>query len=399
VREVNESLGHAAGDRVLVEVARRLTTVAGPTDLVARMHGDVFAVLLGDIASPRDARDRATALLASLAQPVEAGGVLVRVEATAGLAERPAGDPTGAVTMVELLRRADVAVRQAKRGGPRVARFDPARDPADVDALVLGGELARALAQREFVVCFQPVVNLATGRMTGAEALTRWHHPKRGTLDPRRFIDAIEHSGLLLQFEESVLDQALGAATRWRKAGIRAVVAVNVGPRSLLDPDYPRLVLDLLSRHGLAGADLVLELTESLSLEDLEFADPALAQLRAIGVRLALDDFGTRSSPMAMVTRVPECDLKIDLSFVEAMDRSAEALAVVRATVELGRALGRVVVAEGVEREDQRLALWRMGCPAGQGHLFARALPVDEFLRLVLEGVGGEAGRLARPLD
>jgi EAL domain-containing protein (putative c-di-GMP-specific phosphodiesterase class I) len=166
----------------------------------------------------------------------------------------------------------------------------------------------------------------------------------------------------------------------------------------MLDPEFAPRVAAMLARHGVSGADLVVELTESLTLEDLELAEVALAQLRETGVRLALDDFGTRSSPMATVSRVPGVDLKIDRSFVAAMGATPESLAVVRSTVELGRSLGRVVVAEGVEREDQRLALWEMGCPTGQGHLFARALPIDDFMDMIIPGLDGVPGRLAQPL-
>jgi diguanylate cyclase (GGDEF)-like protein len=403
VRQVNESLGHAAGDRVLVEVAHRLSTVAGPDDLVARLHGDVFAVMLGAVASSREACERATALLASLEPPIDAAGVRVRVEATAGLAERPADAPVvtiaaASLSMTELLRRADVAMRLAKRGGPRVVRYEPIRDPADVDALILGGELPRAIARREFTVCFQPIVDLRTGMMVAAEALARWRHPSRGELDPRRFLHAVERSGLLASFDEAVLDQALTAHARWRAAGIAAPVAVNAAPRSVLDPEYPQRVHRALSRQGVAGSELVIELTESLTLADVELAEPTLAQLRAAGVRLALDDFGTRSSPLAMVTRLPFVDLKIDRSFVETMVSSPESRAVVRSTVELGRSLGRVVVAEGVEHDEEREMLVEMGCPAGQGHLFARAVPIDDLMQLVSPGLDGVVGRLARPL-
>lgn len=404
VRQVNESLGHGAGDRVLVEVARRLTSVAGPETLVARLHGDVFAVLLHDVASARDAADRAAALLASLEPPVELGGVRVRIEATAGLAERPADAPpvtpgAASLAMVELLRRADVAMRQAKRGGPRVVRYEPARDPANVDALILGGELPRAIAKREFTVCFQPVVDLRSGMMVAAEALARWRHPVRGELDPRWFLQAVERSGLLASFDEAVLQQAMAAQARWRAIGINAPVAVNAAPRSLLDPEYPQRVRRALEQQNAAGEDLVIELTESLTLADLDMADRTLSELRALGVRLALDDFGTRSSPLAMVTRLPSIDLKIDRSFVEGMTTSAESRAVVRSTVELGRSLGRSVVAEGVEREDQRRELVAMGCPMGQGHLFARPVPIDELMIMVSPGVDGVVGRLARPIE
>src|SRR5262245_41386053 len=164
--------------------------------------------------------------------------------------------------------------------------------------------------------------------MVAAEALARWRHPVRGELDPRRFLDAVERSGLLASFEEAVLDLALQAHARWSAAGIAAPVAVNAGPRSLLDPEFPERVLRRVAAHGAAGTDLVVELTESLTLEDLELAEAALAQLRAAGVRLALDDFGTRSSPMATVSRVPGVDLKIDRSFVAAMHDSPASLAV-----------------------------------------------------------------------
>jgi diguanylate cyclase (GGDEF)-like protein len=394
VREVNDSLGHVAGDRVLVEVARRLSAAAGPHDVVARLHGDAFALLLADVPSADAAASRAAAVLTSLALPVRLGDVFVRVDATAGLAV--AGSPGG--RFAELLREADVARHQAKRGGPRVARYSAARDPADIDALALGGELPRAIEQREFTVCFQPIVDLASGTMIAAEALARWRHPDRGELDPRRFLAAVERSGLLPSFDEAVLDQALAALVRWRAAGVAAQVAVNASPRSLLDPEYPSLVDRQLARYGLHGADLVIELTESLTPDDLDLAAPSLARLRAIGVRLALDDFGTRASSLVLVARLPEVDLKIDRSFVDEMTASPASLAVVRSTVELGRSLGRLVVAEGIEREEQRRTLLAMGCSAGQGHLFGRPLPIDELMRALERGMDGVAGQLARPM-
>jgi EAL domain-containing protein (putative c-di-GMP-specific phosphodiesterase class I) len=330
--------------------------------------------------------------------------VRVRVEGTAGVAVRAAETPVvtpgaSALSMTELLRRADVAMRQAKRGGPRVVCYEPAHDPADVDALILGGELPRAIARREFTVCFQPIVDLRTGMMVAAEALARWRHPARGDLDPRRFLRAVERSGLLAPFDEAVLAQALAAQAQWRAAGVAAPVAVNAASRSVLDPEYPQRVRRALVHQDVTGSELVIELTESLTLEDLELAEPMLAQLRAAGVRLAFDDFGTRSSPLTMLTRLPFVDLKIDRSFVEVMTSSLESRAVVRSIVQLGRYLGRTVVAEGVEREDQRQALVEMGCPAGQGHLFARALPVDELIRVISPGLDGVVGRLAQPID
>jgi EAL domain-containing protein (putative c-di-GMP-specific phosphodiesterase class I) len=287
---------------------------------------------------------------------------------------------------------------QAKRGGPRVVRYEPARDTADVAALMLGGDLPRAIAQREFTVSFQPIVDLASGKMISAEALARWHHPDRGDLDPRRFLAAVERSGLLPAFAEAVLDQALAAMLRWRAVGVDASVAVNASPRSLLDPTFPLMVRDRLAHYGVAGRDLIIELTETLTLTQVDLIGGVLRDLRDAGVRLALDDFGTRSSSLAMLAKVPFFELKIDRSFVSGMATSPEALAVVRSTVELGRSLGRFVVAEGVERDDQRLVLWEMGCPGGQGHLFAKPMPIDVLMHVIENGVDGVVGRLYPPM-
>ncbi|HEX6871184.1 MAG TPA: bifunctional diguanylate cyclase/phosphodiesterase, partial [Micromonosporaceae bacterium] len=402
-REVNESLGHVAGDRVLVDVGQRLARTAGPADLVARLGGDEFAAILVGLPTPAAAEQRARQLLAALDAPIDLDGLRVRVEASAGVAvatngDEPNREPGDDSAMVELLRQADVALYQAKRGSPRIVRYAPDRDPADVAQLMLGGDLPRAIAEREFAVSFQPIVDLATGRMISAEALARWHHPDRGDLDPRRFLAGVERSGLLPAFAEAVLDQALAAMIRWRAAGVIAPVAVNASPRSLLDPTFPRMLLDRLAAHGVPGDQLIIELTESLTPSQVDLIGGVLSQLREAGIRLALDDFGTGSSSLAMLAKVPAYELKIDRSFVAAMQRSPEAAAVVRSTIELGRALGLLVVAEGVERSDQRRALWQLGCSAGQGHLFARPMAIDSLLELVTGPAHGGPGRLCEPI-
>lgn len=401
-REVNETLGHVAGDRLLVEVGRRLARTAGDDDVVARLGGDEFAVLYVGLPTVGVADQRARELLATLDAPIDLNDLRVRVEASAGVAvvDESAGldAPLREHGMVELLRRADVAMYQAKRGGPPIVRYETAHDTADIAQLMLGGDLPRAVAEREFTVLFQPIVDLASGQMIAAEALARWHHPARGDLDPRRFLAAVERSGLLPAFAEAVLDQALATMTRWRELGLDGPVAVNVSPRSLLDPTFPRMVADLLARHGARGADLVLELTESLTLGQVELVDGVLRELREAGLKLALDDFGTGSSSLSMLAKVRVHELKIDRSFVAAMGTSPEAAAVVRSTIELGRSLGLLVVAEGVEREEQRRALWELGCPAGQGHLFARGVPAPALLDLVEHGSDGVPGRLCSPV-
>ncbi|MEW2382477.1 bifunctional diguanylate cyclase/phosphodiesterase [Micromonospora sp. NPDC047707] len=392
-KEVNDTLGHAAGDQVLVQVAERLSGAAQPTDLVARLGGDEFAVLLRGLPAPAVAAHRAEALLTTLHEPFDLDGMRISVEASGGIAAAPA---TGG--MAELLRRADVAMYQAKRAGQRISTYAPNRDTADVARLTLGGDLPRAVADQEFTVNFQPIVDLGTGAVTGAEALARWHHPTHGMIDPLRFLEAVERSGLLPAFAEAILDQALVAASTWRDAGFDVPVAVNVSPRSLLDARFPGSVLARLRAHDLPPDRLVLELTETLTLSQLDVVDRVLSRLRDEGVRLALDDFGTGYSSLSLLSRIPVHELKIDRSFVTEMESSVEAAAVIRSTLDLGRSLDLTVIAEGVENEPQRRALWELGCTGGQGHLFARPMPAGTLLAALRRGSGGRPGLLAPPL-
>jgi diguanylate cyclase (GGDEF)-like protein len=395
-KEINDTLGHSAGDQVLVESARRLKATAQPDDLVARLGGDEFAILLVGLPAPALALSRAHGLLACLNPPMEVDGVRVSVEASGGVAVASSDGP-GKRTVEELLRRADVAMYQAKRNGQRVVTFEQSRDTADVNMLSLGGEISRGIANKEFVVNFQPIVDLGTGDAVGAEALTRWSHPQHGDLAPNRFLDSIERSGQLGPFTEEVLDQALCAATVWADAGFEMPVSVNVTPRSLLDATFPDMVERQLSGREELAANLVIELTESVTLSQLEVVDDVLSRLRGLGLQLALDDFGTGYSSLATLARVPVQELKIDRSFVAAMDAPTET-AVVRSTIELGRSLGLTVVAEGVESERQRAKLWEFGCPLAQGHLFAKPMPLAKLMTLLKAGPGGKPGRLAEPL-
>ncbi|WP_406073738.1 putative bifunctional diguanylate cyclase/phosphodiesterase [Micromonospora sp. NBC_01638] len=392
-KEVNDTLGHAAGDQVLVQVADRLRGAAQASDLVARLGGDEFAVLLRGLPAPAVAAHRAETLLAALHEPFELDGMRISVEASGGISVAPSSGG-----MAELLRRADVAMYQAKRAGQRISTYAPTRDTADLGRLTLGGDLPRAVADHEFIVNFQPIVDLGTGEVTSAEALARWHHPTHGMIDPLRFLEAVERSGLLPAFAEAILDQALIAAANWRDAGFDIPVAVNVSPRSLLDARFPGSVLARLRAHDLPPDRLVLELTETLTLSQLDVVDRVLSRLRDEGVRLALDDFGTGYSSLSLLSRIPVHELKIDRSFVTTMESSAEAAAVIRSTLDLGRSLDLAVVAEGVESEPQRRALWELGCVAGQGHLFARPMPAGTLLAAMQRGSGGRPGTLAAPL-
>jgi EAL domain-containing protein (putative c-di-GMP-specific phosphodiesterase class I) len=283
---------------------------------------------------------------------------------------------------------------EAKREGLRVTQYSRSKDTADVARLSLGGDLRAALDGDQFAVHFQPLVDLSTGRAIGAEALTRWRHPYRGNLSPTRFLGAIERSGMLPAFSEIVLTEALTAAQSWRTSGHQIGVSVNVSPRSLLDPTYPQLVERRLNSFDVPADQVTLELTESLTLSRLDVVDEVLNALRELGVRIALDDFGTGYSSLSMLARVPVHELKIDRSFVAGMAASAEASAVVRSTIDLGRSLDLTVVAEGVENQQQRGLLFELGCLVGQGHLFSRPVTGDRFAAILENGA-----ELAPPLS
>jgi diguanylate cyclase (GGDEF)-like protein len=394
-KQVNDVLGQPIGDQVLLTVARRLAEALPPEsgDMAARLGGAEFGALLTQVSSPSDALARTRDLLASIAVPVEIDNIRLEMRATAGISV--GGGDDGSID--ELLRRAEVAMYQAKDQGQAISLYVRTRDTADADRLALTADLARAVAERQFTIALQPIVDLTTGMVVAAEALARWYHPQRGHLAPHRFLDAIERSGLLAPFTSHVLDQALAGAVRLRAAGFTFPVAVNVSPRSLLDPAFPGSIPSALAKHGLPPEALTVELTETLTLSQLEVVDDVLHALRDMGVTLALDDFGTGFSSLATIARIPVHELKIDRTFVSQLDRAAQ-FAIVRSTIELGRSLDLLVVAEGIENEEQRERLWSLGCAAGQGHLFARPMSVGLFIARLRDGHDGVAGRLIAPM-
>jgi diguanylate cyclase (GGDEF)-like protein len=392
-KEVNDTLGHDAGDRVIVEVGERLRAAAGDA-MVARLGGDEFAVLFTGVGSESDAERRARQVLDSLRTPMQLETMQIGLETSAGLAVAEPGTEPG-----ELLRRADVAMYQSKASGRRVAVFVQARDSADRSRLALAGELPRAIEENEFSVSFQPIVDLASGAVVGAEALARWDHPGLGHLRPAMFLGLVERSGLLTAFTEAVLDRALAAAAEWRAAGFDLQVSVNVSPRSLADQSLPKTVLQALDKYRVAPQRLTLELTETSAIGHLDVVHRAASLLRAAGVRIALDDFGTRASSLSAAFLVPVDQLKIDRSFVAELGSSDKATALIRLIVDLGQRLDLTVVAEGVEEPEQRLALWEYGCAFGQGSLFG--WPPEsgkDLLTALRRGYDGVPGSLAPQL-
>jgi diguanylate cyclase (GGDEF)-like protein len=382
-KEVNDTLGHAAGDQLLRLTANRLGALVRPGDLLGRLGGDEFALLLtavpvvGDRAAPLTyALRQAREIAERLAAPTEVAGVRMSVEVAVGVVVADAGT----ADLTELLRRADIAMYQAKEGGSSVAAYDSARDAASTDQLALLAELREALAaDDQLVLALQPAVDLVTGAPTGVEALIRWQHPRRGWLGPSDFIRPVENSEQLGAFTRYVLDKALSVAAEWSRAGLDVPISVNLSARSLLDPRLPGEIGDALRRHQVPPRRLVLEITETVVMSELEVIDEVLATLRGMGVQLAVDDFGTGFSSLTFLTRIAVDELKVDRSFVIRMAESPEAAAIVRTTVGLAHELGLRVVAEGVETAEQRAALAELGCTAAQGYHFFKPMPADKI--------------------
>ncbi|WP_420812788.1 putative bifunctional diguanylate cyclase/phosphodiesterase [Micromonospora zingiberis] len=382
-KEVNDTLGHAAGDQLLRLTANRLGTLTRSGDLLARLGGDEFALMMtsvpvrGDHTAPMAyALRQAREIAERLAAPAEVAGVRMSVEVSVGVVVAPAGT----ADLTELLRRADIAMYQAKSGGGSVATYDSTRDAASTDQLALLAELREALqTDDQLVLVLQPAVDLTTGAPTGVEALIRWRHPRRGLLGPADFIRPVENSDQLGSFTRYVLDKALTVAAGWAREGLDIPISVNLSARSLLDHRLPTEIGEALRRHQVPADRLVLEITETVVMSELEVIDQVLSTLRSMGVQLAVDDFGTGFSSLSFLARVAVDELKVDRSFVLRMADSPEAAAIVRTTVGLAHELGLRVVAEGVETAAQRSALAELGCTAAQGYHFFKPMPADKI--------------------
>ncbi|MGW0366264.1 putative bifunctional diguanylate cyclase/phosphodiesterase [Streptomyces sp. NPDC002990] len=390
-RAVNDTLGHLAGDRLLLQIADRLRQALPPEAEAARLGGDEFAVLLPVTDSTTSAQRVARHLVAELSSPLDLDGLTLVLEASAGLAVFP----EHALDAEGLLRRADVAMYQAKRDRTGVEVYESKRDSNTPDRLGLLGDLRRALDAGEVELHYQPKVRF-DGQVAGLEALVRWVHPERGRVSPDEFIAIAETSGLMPHLTEYVLETALAQAARWRAQGLKVPVAVNVSPRDVHTPGFAGAVAARLARHGVPASGLQLEITEHVLLEDPQRAADTMAGLTGHGVKMSLDDFGTGYSSLVHLRRLPVSELKIDRSFVGRLAIDAQDAEIVRCTVDLAHSLGLLVVAEGVEDDETWERLRDLGCDAVQGWLVAAAMPPQEATAWLL--ARGERG-WRRPAD
>jgi diguanylate cyclase (GGDEF)-like protein len=376
-KAVNDSLGHAMGDELLQMVATRLSHSVRKSDIVTRHGGDEFVIGLTDVGDAQDVSTAASKVIGCLKDPLVARGTEVLTSCSIGIALFP----DDADDYESLLRQSGVAMNQAKESGRNAFRFyDAAMNDKVLQNLRLVSDLRIALSRNEFVLHYQPVMDLATGRLVGAEALVRWQHPETGLVPPMQFIPAAEKSGLIVEMGAWVLEEACRQLVEWQALGCEDfVMAVNLSPVQFRRGDIEKVVEDALKRTGLAPACLELEITESTLIQDTEKFIESLQRLKALGVKISIDDFGTGYSNLSYLQRFAVDKLKIDQSFVMRLQKGPQDRAMVTAIIQMAKSLNMRTTAEGIEVEAVRQELVGMGCGLGQGYYFARPLPADKF--------------------
>jgi diguanylate cyclase len=380
-KDVNDTLGHAAGDHLLCKVAERLRACVRSADTAARLGGDEFAILLEDLISEDEALGTAQRILEALAVPFILGAREHTVSASIGIAVNSQAD-----TVDDLLRNADVAMYNVKASGrARYELFAEAMHTAVVDRVELGRDLLHAVENGELELYYQPLISLDTGRICGLEALIRWQHPTNGLLVPADFIGLAEETGAIVAIGDWVIDTACCQASKWKDnlPGDLVTISVNLSPVQVLQADIVDTVKAALTRSGLSPSDLVLELTEEVMLKDTELTARRFRELKALGVKLAIDDFGTGYSSLSYLRKLPFDMLKIDKSFIDGIVDGDADSALTAGIINLAHTLGLHTVAEGVERPEQVPELRRLGCHVAQGFLFATPMRAPEIEAMI----------------
>lgn len=375
-KDVNDALGHKTGDRLLCEIARILrNSLSGQAGQAFRLGGDEFAIILPQLASEEEGRKLAGALAVKISQRLQVAEMALRIDVSIGIAFAPRHGHTSH----ELLRCADVAMYRAKHNGTGIEVYDRALDPHSAERLELLARIPEAIRREEFILYYQPQLDLNTHRLVACEALIRWQHPDRGLLPPSEFIPLAEVSDVIRPLTEWITNTAMAQANHWQTNRLPLRVAFNLSARNILDPNFVPHLLSKLEEHGLAPHNVELELTETVLLHDPASSSVVLNDLAKRGFVLALDDFGTGFSSLSYLKRYPFTILKIDRSFVSDMHKDTASLEIVRSTIQLAHALGMKVVAEGVEDEQTLNTLRTLGCNYAQGYFIGRPMMATQI--------------------
>lgn len=379
-KDINDTLGHAVGDGVLREVACRLESCVKDAGTAARIGGDEFAVLLHGVTDPQKALEIAASINDEIGKPIVVEGQEISVAASSGLSLAPLHTSNP----VELLGNADLALFRAKSGDRgRALVFEPSLRLEAAARRLYGAEIHRAVKEGEFLLVYQPQIRLSDGALTGAEALIRWRHPTRGLLTPAAFLPALESGPLAAAVGSWVLDEACAQAALWRRNGLETFrMGVNLFGAQFRVGDFVEEVVGALDKHGLPPGSLELEITENIVLDHDDVVLEKLRKLRAHGVGIAFDDFGTGFASLSLLKRYPLTRIKIDRSFVDGMLVSEKDASVVRAILDMAKAFDLETVAEGIEREPERDSLLRLGCTEGQGYLIGKPMLAPHFAEI-----------------
>jgi diguanylate cyclase (GGDEF)-like protein len=384
---VNDSLGHVAGDELIVEMANRLRDCVRKSDVVARLGGDEFVILLEELETESSAEDAAKKILSALLIPVEIQNQECRVTASIGIAHFP----DHANDAATLMKHADMAMYLAKEEGKNNYQlYSVDRSPMSVERLALETHLANALENGEFKVLYQPKVDISSGLVNGVEALLRWWNPVLGTVSPAQFIPVAEDTGLIVPIGKWVLKRACEQNVAWQQTGLPGItMAVNLSPRQFADGALLSDISEVLSQTGMSPEFLELEITESMIMHNVDRAARLLEAIKSLGIKLAIDDFGTGYSSLSQLKRFPIDTLKIDRSFVRDIPENSEDMAITEAIISLGKTLGVSVIAEGVESTNQLAFLEKRACDSMQGYLFSKPCTPDALINVLRKNLLG----------
>ncbi len=383
-KEINNTLGHHNGDKILRRIATRFDRVMEIEYTLARMRGDEFGILLPEINDEQDVRNMAAVVRNEMLQPIMIEGLSLDIQVSIGAAIFPEHGKNSDL----LIQRADVAMYEAKEGRNVCVIYSPEHDRHSPQRLTLMGELRKGIHSGELFLLYQPKINGEDGKISSAEALVRWQHSKQGVIPPNEFIPMAERTGMIKDLSKYVIKTVLGQIAQWHKEGKEISVSVNLSAQDLLDPELPELLADLLDSYGVPASQLVVEITETAIIADPEQALDIMFKLSKMGLKLSIDDFGTGYSSLSYLKKMPVSEIKIDRSFVMDMMGSSNDEVIVKATIGLAHNLGLEVVAEGVEDQESADRLRELNCNTLQGFFFSKPVPPEEFIVMAGSGKG-----------